>query len=62
MHSSMYHPPKIRAFLLGILCLLANMEIMESLVLISTAVYQQIVYLCYTAIRYLVRMPCGLFR
>lgn len=62
MHSSMYHPPKIRAFLLGILCLLANMEIMESLVLISMAVYQQIVYLCYTAIRYLVRMPCGLFR
>lgn len=49
-------------YVLGILCLLANMEIMESLVLISMAVYQQIVYLCYTAIRYLVRMPCGLFR
>lgn len=58
-------PPKLGlllGYVLGILCLLANMEIMESLVLISTAVYQQIVYLCYTAIRYLVRMPCGLFR
>lgn len=52
----------VLGYILGNLCLIANMKNMERLFLISVMVYQNIIYVHYTAIIYLINIPCSLFR